>query len=203
MHWHLLRCAYTNCILEYNVISWVYEECLDDCYRQSSLYFSMGRWLLKGCQRAWPTTLFCTNFCTNTGNVCDSSTQWYTVLIALLQNTFLVNLGNHRANIMNFLCKCELQMILGLLIFLSMKHCLPLVNLSDKQLSFLILVIWLIAAPNTSNNFSPRLVIMKSIFYMQVVTDKQGARCWEIFKKGKSIFFVLRKQWERYDKISS
>ena len=74
MHCHLLRCVYTNCILESNAIGWVYEECLYDCYWRSSLYFSMGRWLPKGCQRAWPTTLFCTNFCTNTGNVCDSST---------------------------------------------------------------------------------------------------------------------------------
>ena len=102
MHCHLLRCVYTNCILESNAIGWVYEECLYDCYWRSSLYFSMGQWLPKDCQRAWPTTLFCTNFCTNIGNVCDSSTQWYTVSIALLQDTFLINLGNHRANIMNF-----------------------------------------------------------------------------------------------------
>ena len=92
-----------------------------------------------------------------------------------VQDTFLVNLGNHRANITNFLCKCELPMILGLLIFSSMKHCL--VNLSDERSFFLILVIWLIKVPNTSNNFSPRLVIMKSIFYMQVVTDERGAKC--------------------------
>ena len=41
------------------------------------------------------------------------------------------------------------------------------------------------------------------IFWIQVITDEQGTKFWEILEKEKSVFFVLWKWQEWYDKISN